>query len=59
MLVAHKILPFQKDESRKRKLLQGLDDRDITLNMESQIAEDEKKKSKFAQFIPESICTKR
>jgi 3-isopropylmalate/(R)-2-methylmalate dehydratase small subunit len=45
VLVAHKILHFQIDESRKQKLLEGLDDIDITLNMESQIAEYEKKKS--------------
>ena len=43
VLVAHKILHFQIDESRKQKLLEGLDDIDITLNMESQIAEYEKK----------------
>ncbi|MDQ6668292.1 MAG: 3-isopropylmalate dehydratase small subunit [Thermoproteota archaeon] len=45
VLVAHKILHFQIDESRKKKLLEGLDDIDITLKMESQIAEYEKKNS--------------
>ena len=45
VLVAHKILHFQINESRKKKLLEGLDDIDITLNMESQIAEYEKKNS--------------
>jgi 3-isopropylmalate/(R)-2-methylmalate dehydratase small subunit len=45
VIVAHKILHFQIDESRKKKLLEGLDDIDITLKMESQIAEYEKKKS--------------
>jgi 3-isopropylmalate/(R)-2-methylmalate dehydratase small subunit len=49
VLVADKILRFHVDESRKRKLLEGLDDIGITLKMESQIAEYEKK-SKFAQF---------
>ena len=51
MLVAHKILHFQIDESRKQKLLEGLDDIDITLNMESQIAEYEKKKSTSDHMI--------
>jgi len=45
VLVAHKILHFQINESRKKKLLEGLDDIDITLKMESQIAEYEKKNS--------------
>ncbi len=49
VLVADKILRFHVDESRKRKLLEGLDDIGITLKMESQITEYEKK-SKFAQF---------
>ncbi|HET7147184.1 MAG TPA: 3-isopropylmalate dehydratase small subunit [Candidatus Nitrosopolaris sp.] len=40
--VAHKIIHFQIDNSRKRKLLEGLDDIDITLKMESQIAEYER-----------------
>lgn len=43
VLVAHKILHFHVDESRKRKLLEGLDDIGITLKMESQITEYEKK----------------
>ena len=51
VLVAHKILHFQIDESRKQKLLEGLDDIDITLNMESQIAEYEKKKSTSDHMI--------
>jgi 3-isopropylmalate/(R)-2-methylmalate dehydratase small subunit len=51
LLVAHKILHFQIDESRKKKLLEGLDDIDITLNMESQIAEYEKKKSTSDHMI--------
>jgi 3-isopropylmalate/(R)-2-methylmalate dehydratase small subunit len=51
VLVAHKILHFQIDESRKKKLLEGLDDIDITLNMESQIAEYEKKKSTSDHMI--------
>lgn len=51
VLVAHKILHFQIDESRKHKLLEGLDDIDITLNMESQIAEYEKKKSTSDNMI--------
>ena len=51
VLVAHKILRFQIDESRKKKLLEGLDDIDITLNMESQIAEYEKKKSTSDHMI--------
>lgn len=45
VLVAHNILHFQIDESRKKKLLEGLDDIDVTLKMEAQIAEYEKKKS--------------
>jgi len=45
VLVAHKILHFQINESRKKKLLEGLDDIDVTLKMETQIAEYEKKKS--------------
>ncbi len=45
VVVVHKILHFQIDESRKKKLLEGLDDIDITLKMESQIAEYEKKNS--------------
>ena len=45
VLVAHKILHFQINESRKKKLLEGLDDIDITLKMESQIAKYEKKES--------------
>ncbi len=51
VLVAHKILHFRIDESRKQKLLEGLDDIDITLNMESQIAEYEKKKSTSDHMI--------
>ena len=47
VLVAHKILHFQVDGYRKKKLLEGLDDIGITLKMESQIAEYEKKKSTF------------
>lgn len=43
VLVAHKILHFHVDESRKRKLLEGLDDIGITLKMEAQITEYEKK----------------
>lgn len=54
VLVDHKILRFQIDESKRRKLLQGLDDIGITLKMEFQIAEYEKK-SKFAQFIPRAL----
>jgi 3-isopropylmalate/(R)-2-methylmalate dehydratase small subunit len=49
VLVADKILHFHLDESRKRRLLEGLDDISITLKMESQIAEYEKK-SKFAKL---------
>ena len=45
--VAHKILHFQVDGYRKKKLLEGLDDIGITLKMESQIAEYEKKNSTF------------
>jgi 3-isopropylmalate/(R)-2-methylmalate dehydratase small subunit len=48
VLVAHKILHFHVDESRKRKLLEGLDDIGITLKMESQITEYENK-SKLLQ----------
>lgn len=51
VLVAHKILHFQIDESRKKKLLEGLDDIDVTLKMESQIVEYEKKKSTSDQII--------
>ncbi len=51
VLVAHKILHFQIDESRKQKLLEGLDDIDITLNMESQIAEYEKKSTSDHMFF--------
>ncbi len=51
VLVAHKILRFQIDESKKRKLLEGLDDIGITLKLESQITEYERK-SKFAKFNP-------
>ena len=47
VLVAHKILHFQVDGYRKKKLLEGLDDIGITLKMESQIAQYEKKKSTF------------
>ena len=47
VLVAHKILHFQIDAYRKKRLLEGLDDIGITLKMESQIAEYEKKKSTF------------
>jgi 3-isopropylmalate/(R)-2-methylmalate dehydratase small subunit len=47
VLVAHKVLHFQVDAYRKKKLLEGLDDIGITLKMESQIAEYEKKKSTF------------
>lgn len=54
VLVDHKILRFQIDESKRRKLLQGLDDIGITLKMEFQIAEYEKK-SKFAQFMPRAL----
>jgi 3-isopropylmalate/(R)-2-methylmalate dehydratase small subunit len=43
VLVAHKTLRFRIDESRKKKLLKGLDDIGATLEMESQIAEYEKK----------------
>lgn len=49
VVVAHKILRFQIDEYKKRKLLEGLDDIGITLKLESQITEYERK-SKFAQF---------
>jgi 3-isopropylmalate/(R)-2-methylmalate dehydratase small subunit len=52
--VAHKILRFQIDESKKRKLLEGLDDIGITLKLESQITEYEKK-SNLAQFIPSTL----
>jgi 3-isopropylmalate/(R)-2-methylmalate dehydratase small subunit len=51
VLVAHKLLHFQIDESKKRKLLEGLDDIGITLKLESQITEYERK-SRFAQFTP-------
>jgi len=51
VLVAHRILRFQIDESKKRKLLEGLDDICITLKLESQITEYERK-SEFAQFTP-------
>ena len=47
VLVAHKILHFQIDAYRKKRLLEGLDDIGVTLKMESQIAEYEKKKSTF------------
>jgi len=52
--VAHKILRFQIDESKKRKLLEGLDDIGITLKLESQITEYEKK-SNLAQFTPSTL----
>jgi 3-isopropylmalate/(R)-2-methylmalate dehydratase small subunit len=52
--VAHKILRFQIDESKKRKLLEGLDDIGITLKLESQITEYERK-SKFAEFTPGTL----
>jgi 3-isopropylmalate dehydratase small subunit len=48
VLVANKILRFQIDESKKKKLLEGLDDIGITLKLESKITEYERK-SKFAQ----------
>jgi 3-isopropylmalate/(R)-2-methylmalate dehydratase small subunit len=51
VLVAHKLLHFQIDESKKRKLLEGLDDIGITLKLESQITEYERK-SRFTQFTP-------
>jgi 3-isopropylmalate/(R)-2-methylmalate dehydratase small subunit len=51
VLVAHKILHFQIEESRKKKLLEGLDDIDITLKMESKIAEFEEKKSTSDHII--------
>jgi 3-isopropylmalate/(R)-2-methylmalate dehydratase small subunit len=54
VVVAHKILRFQIDESKKRKLLEGLDDIAITLELESQITEYERK-SKFAQFTPGAL----
>jgi 3-isopropylmalate/(R)-2-methylmalate dehydratase small subunit len=54
VLVAHKILRFKIDESKKRKLLEGLDDIGITLKLESQITEYERK-SKFAQFTPGAL----
>jgi 3-isopropylmalate/(R)-2-methylmalate dehydratase small subunit len=54
VLVASKILRFQIDESKKRKLLEGLDDIGITLKLESQIAEYERK-SKFARFTPGAL----
>ena len=54
VLVAHKILRFQIDESKKRKLLEGLDDIGITLKLESQITEYEKK-SNLAQFTPSTL----
>lgn len=54
VLVANKILRFQIDESKKKKLLEGLDDIGITLKLESQITEYEKK-SNFAQFTPRTL----
>ncbi|MGC1931464.1 MAG: 3-isopropylmalate dehydratase small subunit [Candidatus Nitrosopolaris sp.] len=51
VLVARKILHFHIDESRKKKLLEGLDDIGITLKMECQIAEYEKK-STFTLYSP-------
>lgn len=47
VLVAHKIIHFQIDAYRKNRLLEGLDDIGITMKMESQIAEYEKKRSNF------------
>lgn len=44
--VAGKVLSFVLDPSRKRKLLEGLDDIGITLKFESQIADYEKKSPK-------------
>jgi 3-isopropylmalate/(R)-2-methylmalate dehydratase small subunit len=51
VLVDHKILRFQIDESKKRKLLQGLDDIGITLKMEFQIAEYEKSLNSLNSFL--------
>ncbi|MGB8936835.1 MAG: 3-isopropylmalate dehydratase small subunit [Candidatus Nitrosopolaris sp.] len=51
VLVDHKILRFQIDESKKRKLLQGLDDIGITLKMEFQIAEYEKNLNSLNSFL--------
>lgn len=51
VLVDHKILRFQIDEYKKRKLLQGLDDIGITLKMEFQIAEYEKNLNSLNSFL--------
>jgi 3-isopropylmalate/(R)-2-methylmalate dehydratase small subunit len=47
VIVGPKIMNFEVDESRKKKLLEGLDEIGITLQFDSQITEYEKRNSKF------------
>jgi len=47
IMAGPKIINFEIDESRKKKLLEGLDEIGITLQFDSQIAEYEKRNSKF------------
>ncbi len=47
VMVGPKIMNFEVDESRKKKLLEGLDEIGITLQFDSQITEYEKRNSKF------------
>jgi 3-isopropylmalate/(R)-2-methylmalate dehydratase small subunit len=47
VMVGPKIMNFEVDESRKMKLLEGLDEIGITLQFDSQITEYEKRNSKF------------
>ena len=47
VMVGPKIMNFELDESRKKKLLEGLDEIGITLQFDSQITEYEKRNSKF------------
>jgi 3-isopropylmalate/(R)-2-methylmalate dehydratase small subunit len=47
IMAGPKIINFEIDESRKKKLLEGLDEIGITLQFDSQITEYEKRDSKF------------
>jgi 3-isopropylmalate/(R)-2-methylmalate dehydratase small subunit len=47
IMAGPKIINFEIDESRKKKLLEGLDEIGITLQFDSQITEYEKRNSKF------------
>ena len=47
IIMGQKIVSFEIDESRKKTLLEGLDEIGITLQFDSQITEYEKRNSKF------------